>query len=251
MITLSPTPTILALDTSSMTHSLAITRGQEVLFEALARPQNRDSASLLRLVDQGLNYIGLKIGDIERFAVSRGPGAFTSLRVSMAMLKAFALTLDRPLYGLSTLEALAYDAMPWPGVVAAVIDARRGELYVAFYRETDGKIEALSDELLISPEQFYQMCEEEFGDEAVLCVGPALGQYEAKMRAASKTFQFKRMATAPRAAALARIVVEKHLDTLPTVALDALEPVYIRQDDFALPKAFDFNKPEQFRVRNK
>ena len=120
-----PDSLVLALDTATPMQSLALVRGSRVLFEAFIPSQSHEGPGLLSLVDLALHQTGCTLQDIDRFAVSRGPGAFTGLRVSMAMLKSLALTLNKPLYAASSLEAIAFAALPTTAdVLAACIDAR-------------------------------------------------------------------------------------------------------------------------------
>ena len=237
---------VLALDTATPMQSLAIVRGQNILFEASCCSQTKNGPGLLSLVDAALHHCELKIADIDRFVVSRGPGAFTGLRVSMAMLKSLALTLDKPLYAASSLEAIAYDAMPDSAIVAACIDARRGEMYASFHTWKDGKIEALSEELLLKPEDFVAYVESVFPGQNVVCVGPAFPNHSRKISAACPRLVLR--SASPRAAVLARLVLSRYPDSLPDVPLEALEPKYIRMEDFELPKPFDFSQPGQFRA---
>lgn len=72
---------------------------------------------------------------LERIAVTTGPGSFTGLRVGLAFAQGLGLALDRPVAGLSTLAALARDAEADPGqTVWALIDARRGQVYGQAFR---------------------------------------------------------------------------------------------------------------------
>ncbi|MBO5753692.1 MAG: tRNA (adenosine(37)-N6)-threonylcarbamoyltransferase complex dimerization subunit type 1 TsaB [Proteobacteria bacterium] len=236
----------LSLDTATPPQALAITRDHDVLFEAQIRPQTKEGPGLLSLVDAALKHCQLKLEDIDRFVVSRGPGAFTGLRVSMAMLKSMALTLEKPLYAASSLEAIAKDALPSDAIVAAMIDARRGELYVAFYDTQNGQMRALSEELLLKPEDFVAYVEHAFAGKTVVCVGPAFPTYTKKLQALCDKLIIRPAVI--RASALAHLVHEKYgADDAPEIPLEALEPKYIRQEDFALPKPFDFSNPGQFR----
>ncbi|MBR4986118.1 MAG: tRNA (adenosine(37)-N6)-threonylcarbamoyltransferase complex dimerization subunit type 1 TsaB [Proteobacteria bacterium] len=235
----------LSLDTATPVQSLAILNDSEVWFEAFAKTNTKEGPGLLSLVDDALKHCGLKISDIDRFVVSRGPGAFTGLRVSMAMLKSLALTLDRPLYAGSSLDALAIDAMPSATVVAACIDARRGEIYAAFYGMSDGVPVAQSEELLMKPEDLAAYVARVYPGQKILCTGTAFPGYSKKL--AGLTDQLLCRPASPKASVLAKRVVEKYGERVPDVALEALEPKYIRLEDFELPKPFDFSQPGQFR----
>ncbi len=250
MKTPTPNDLTLALDTASPIQSLALTRGHDILFESTSRSVSKDGPGLLSLVDTALKYCHVTIKDVDRLVVSRGPGAFTGLRVSMAMLKSFAMTLDIPLYAGSTLNALARDAQPFAGIIAACIDARRGELYVAFYQQKDGQLVALSDELLQTPSAFTEYVDAHFAGQDILCLGPAFPNYTKKLVSTNARLHFTEMPVAPRAAALAFDALENHPDSMPDTPIEALEPKYIRLEDFVTPKPFDFSQPTQYRHEN-
>ncbi len=236
---------ILAIDTATPTQSLAILRGSRVVFEALANRESKEGPGLLSLVDAALSQCELRIGDIDRFVVSRGPGAFTGVRVSMAMLKSFALTLDRPLYGLSSLDAIARTAVAPFCVTAACIDARRGEIYASFYREVDGRCEQITDELLLRPEAFGELTLKMFPDMPIFCIGTAFPHYGDCLTKINPSLCCRY--AAPSAASLGLNMVEVYEDKLPDQSLESLEPRYIRIEDFATPQPFDFSTPGQFR----
>lgn len=88
---------------------------------------------------------GLAFADLDRIGVTVGPGSFTGLRVGLAFAQGLAAALDRPAVGLSALDALATSAGECPEV-AALIDARRGQVYARFWRgdEPQGPAESLT-----------------------------------------------------------------------------------------------------------
>lgn len=72
---------------------------------------------------------------LDRVGVTVGPGSFTGLRVGLAFAQGLGAALDRPVLGLSTLDALAASAPADDGLVAAAIDARRGQVYLRLFRD--------------------------------------------------------------------------------------------------------------------
>ena len=127
---------ILAIECATSLASAAALRGTRVVAEReVAGGQHVET--LLVLVDGVLEEAGVGLEDVEAFAVSRGPGAFTSLRVGLATIKGLAFGSDRPVAGISTLAALAWEVSerkPSGLPVAALLDARRGDCYAAVYR---------------------------------------------------------------------------------------------------------------------
>jgi tRNA threonylcarbamoyladenosine biosynthesis protein TsaB len=105
--------------------------------------------------------------DIELFAVASGPGSFTGVRVGLASVKAWAEVAERPIVAVSTLAGVAAQApVPSGGMVAAVLDARRSQVYGAVYRRHDnaGDVELVGDEVVGSARDFVsELFERGFG----------------------------------------------------------------------------------------
>ena len=83
--------------------------------------------------------VGLAVDDAAAVAVNLGPGAFTGLRVGLATAQGLATAYRKPLVGCSTFEALVDAAGEWDGLICPFIEARRGEVYAAFYRRREGQ----------------------------------------------------------------------------------------------------------------
>lgn len=122
---------LLALDTAMEACSVALWLDDSVAV-ARRRPMARGQAeALMPMVAEVMAEAGLAYGDLDAFAVTRGPGTFTGLRIGLATARGLALAAARPLIGLTTLEVLAaaVPAAQRGGSVMAAIDARRGEIY--------------------------------------------------------------------------------------------------------------------------
>lgn len=125
---------LLGLDTALAACSVAVTRDGEVL-AAMSEPMLRGHQERLApMVQDTMAAAGLPFSALDRVGVTVGPGSFTGLRVGLAFGKGLGLALGRPCVGVGTLEALAASE-PGPGLNVAVIDARRGQVYLqAFER---------------------------------------------------------------------------------------------------------------------
>ncbi|HIG00455.1 MAG TPA: tRNA (adenosine(37)-N6)-threonylcarbamoyltransferase complex dimerization subunit type 1 TsaB [Myxococcales bacterium] len=131
-------PLCLALETATATASVALLRGERVLAVDQSPDGQHHSETLLPMIDGILSAGGYRLEAIDLFAVSIGPGAFTSLRIGLATLKGLAFGSARPAVAVSTLQALALTAcraLPAlaPGMLVPTLDARRGEVYAAAY----------------------------------------------------------------------------------------------------------------------
>lgn len=129
-------------------------------------------AELLSLMDECLSAGGHGLEEIDCIAVSSGPGSFTGLRVALATAKGLALAGDIALVGVPTLEALAATLVPGWGndaapaaaegaLIAACVDARKGEVYTALFavrapiwREPNPRLQRLAADAAQSPAEF-------------------------------------------------------------------------------------------------
>lgn len=129
-----PAPLVLAVETATATASVALWRGGELLGERGAPEGAPAAAVLLPALDALLGEAALGLDAVDAFAVSVGPGSFTGLRIGVATVKGLAFGTGRPAVAVPTLQALAA-AAPAGGPAAAVLDARRGEVYAAGFEE--------------------------------------------------------------------------------------------------------------------
>ena len=124
-------PLLLALDVAAGPAGAAVLRGERVLGCAVASERAEVVQVVLPLVERALAEAQTSLAEIEAFALSIGPGSFTSLRVGVATLKGLAFGSERPVAAVSSLRALALVAPDPARCVLALLDARRGELYAA------------------------------------------------------------------------------------------------------------------------
>jgi tRNA threonylcarbamoyladenosine biosynthesis protein TsaB len=128
---------VVALDTSSRHGSCALTVDGEVRVLLASDPALPQAARLPAELQQLLAAADVQLEDVDVFAVAVGPGSFTGLRVGIATMQGLAFAGDRPLIGVSALDALAAIARETtidpPMRTATWIDAWRGEVYAAVY----------------------------------------------------------------------------------------------------------------------
>ncbi|WP_043528128.1 tRNA (adenosine(37)-N6)-threonylcarbamoyltransferase complex dimerization subunit type 1 TsaB [Litchfieldella xinjiangensis] len=151
-------PTLLALDASTQACSAALMVHREGRDEVISRfslAPREHTRRLMPMVEELLAEAGIGVSSLDAVAYGRGPGSFTGLRIAAGTAQGLAFGADRPLLGVSTLEALALRANRHHHVrhVLAALDARMGEIYVAAYRCHDDGLERLLDEAVLPPER--------------------------------------------------------------------------------------------------
>lgn len=131
---------ILAIDTTSHGCSVAVTENQHLVAELNFQKHETHSKHLMGIIDNILNISGMDIKDIDGFAVARGPGSFTGLRIGLSTIKGLAFVTGKPIVGVSSLDALAL-SVPWLGMpICTLLDARKNEVYMARYSREEGQL---------------------------------------------------------------------------------------------------------------
>ena len=133
----------LALDTATGVCTVGLVRDGHVLAEYDISVGLTHSEGLMPQVDQMFDRTGIKKEEIDRIAVSIGPGSFTGLRIGLAAAEAMAYAWQCGICGVNTLQAMAWN-IPVGGVVLApVLDAQKGNYYTAFYEWVNGELKEL------------------------------------------------------------------------------------------------------------
>ena len=128
---------ILAIDSSGMTASAALLTEEKVLSEMSVNNKKTHSQTLLPMIETVMNGSGLEFEAIDAIAVAEGPGSFTGLRIGAALAKGLGLSLDVPLIGISTIDALAYEVGPADALICPMIDARHETVWLCIVRLRD------------------------------------------------------------------------------------------------------------------
>jgi tRNA threonylcarbamoyladenosine biosynthesis protein TsaB len=144
----------LALDTSSRIGSLAVLRNSAILGVVSASSEEAYSSRMFRQLEFLLAELHIGLPSIDLYAVDAGPGSFTGLRVGLAAVKGWAEVYGRPIAAVSGLEAVGSEAPVMSGAVAAVVDARRGQVYAAVYIKEGERLAPRIPECVASPEEF-------------------------------------------------------------------------------------------------
>lgn len=141
---------ILGIDTSAVVCSVALVSECKTLFAKTVSEGLTHSETLLPLIKEALEACDLSVSDLDGIAISHGPGSFTGLRIGISAVKGLAISHSIPCIGVSTLEALAMNALEKEGtVICPVMDARRGEFYNGLFHVQDHTLLRLCEDRAI------------------------------------------------------------------------------------------------------
>lgn len=149
-ITVSSEPLILAIDTATRAGSVALARGTKLLHLQTGDKEASHSIDLIATVEAALNTIGAKLREVELFAAASGPGSFTGLRIGIATIKSFAMSVGNPCVGVPTLAATAH-AAGTSICTAALLPAGRGEVFAQMFSVDAGRVRPLDVAAHLSP----------------------------------------------------------------------------------------------------
>lgn len=216
---------ILAFETATEACSVAV-YVDGVVRERHALAPRQHATLALPWADALLDEAGIARAQLDAIAVGIGPGAFTGVRLAVALAQGIALGLDRPVVPVSTLAVLALSGKPAGATrgseLVAAIDARMGEVYLGcFIVDTDGLVAARGAEVLVTPQAAAM-------DVSADAVGIGTGFAAAHGALAARLGLARVQADAlPHAAELA-LLAARAFQRGQAIAADALEPAYLR-----------------------
>ena len=219
---------VLGIDTSTPQTSLAIGTERQIL-AALSIAGTARQESVTPALQQLLTWSGLDLHQVDGVAVGVGPGLFTGLRVGVETAKTLAQVLTIPIVGITSLDALANAVRYTPRRIAAVVDARRGEVFAAVYRSVPGGVVRETDLLVLKPDQLVAELEAVAGE--VLCVGTGAILYRRQLEEVGGRVEFASAASAhPQAQALIELAAPRLLREEHDRLFDVV-PLYLRKSD--------------------
>jgi tRNA threonylcarbamoyladenosine biosynthesis protein TsaB len=148
---------VLSLDSSTEAASIAIIEENRLLGEITFNFEKQHSVILMPMIDNLLSSLHLTVNSLDGFVVSRGPGSFTGLRIGMATIKGLCLGSSKPFVSVSSLDSLAYNLCFAPGIICPILDALRNNVYTRLYTSSKGKLEPLSDYMVISVDELIDL----------------------------------------------------------------------------------------------
>lgn len=145
--------TILTLETSAKSASVAITRDHKLLLHFFHNTGLTHSRTLLKMTEDLLRCGNMSMADIDVVAVANGPGSFTGIRIGVSAAIGLAIGVGCPVCGVSTLEAMAYLPEIDKRIICPVMDARREQVYTASFMNTSGALTRLTADRAMSMDE--------------------------------------------------------------------------------------------------
>ena len=229
---------VLALDTTTRHGSVALVEDGRVVDERGGDPSR---AHVERLPGDILALIaahGLRVQDIDVFAVASGPGSFTGLRIGIATIQGMAMTAGRRIVAVSALEALGHIAAanaPTGTLVAAWMDAHRQDVFAALYRVNEAppygidRLHELEGPTVGRPDAALERWGARFGGVRTLYIGDGADLYaEAIQR--SETSKGSVLPLQPLAGAIGRVAIGRARRN-ETIDPAGVQPLYVRRPD--------------------
>ncbi|ASS76614.1 tRNA (adenosine(37)-N6)-threonylcarbamoyltransferase complex dimerization subunit type 1 TsaB [Tumebacillus algifaecis] len=139
----------LAIDTATQTLSVAVGEKGKLLGEATTQLSRNHSVKMMPLLEGLMSNLDLTPDSLQGIVVGRGPGSYTGVRIAVTAVKAFAMALNIPLVGVSSLDGLARHGELSDALVVPMFDARRKQAYTAFYEQQNGVFEKIAEDRLL------------------------------------------------------------------------------------------------------
>ncbi len=171
---------ILAIDSATPVAGVALLDEDRLIREVFVNYKKTHSETLMPMVDQLLQDCDKSLGDVTALAITVGPGSFTGLRIGLAAVKGLSLATGIPVVAISTLDVLAHNIAFSEALVCPVLNARKQEVYTAFYDNYDYYPHRVSSEMACSPQEYCDLAmikAEEMGKTRIIMLGDGYYPY--------------------------------------------------------------------------
>ena len=219
---------ILGIDTATPQVGCAIGGHEGVLASFHQSRGRRHAEVLVPGIDFVRRQARIELSEISVVAVDTGPGLFTGLRVGVATAKAMASALRVPMIGVSSLDLLAFPVRWTNRLIASVVDARRGEVFYAFYRQVPGGVQRITDRRVGTPTDLAN--ELLATGQEVLAVGDGAIRYRDDLQDLTRIEVCEAGLAYPLASSLVQLAHARALRE-EWVQPWELQPVYLRKAD--------------------
>ena len=220
---------VLAIETATPQTSVAIGTEQGAMASASLSWGPGHGEVLVPSIERLQAWSEVRLSQLGGVAVGIGPGLFTGLRVGVSTARALAHVLGVPVVGIGSLDVLAFAVRHTRSRIGAVIDAKRGEVFYAFYRPVPGGVARETEYAVGSPERLAADLEAS-GEETLLVGGGAL-LYRRALEDAGTGVELGSVARAfPSAEALLELAIPR-FEREEASRPEQVVPLYLRKSD--------------------
>jgi tRNA threonylcarbamoyladenosine biosynthesis protein TsaB len=224
---------ILALDTTTRAGSVAVTENERVITVLEGDGSRTHGERLPAEIATALERAGIARSQVDLLAVAAGPGGFTGLRIGLAVMQGLAMTLNKPVAGVSTLDALAAQVSGADAdVIVPWMDAQRGDVFTTIVE--NGSLLVVEPPVAEHPAVVLEQWRPSLQARRVMFIGDAVTRDRTLIEQAGDGHWQMRTpaALAPQIAALGLRLAQKGLAGLP----HALTPIYVRRPDAVIDR---------------
>ena len=219
------TACILAIETASERCSVALEYNGTVFCDESEQPRGHADL-ILKMVQNVLDEAEISMQALDALAYSKGPGAFTSIRIGISAVQGLALGSGLQVAGASSLEIMAQKFASDEGrVVLAALDARMHEVYFGVYQINNGKAEPLQAEQVAKP---VDITLEEIDISGAICTGSGWQAYAEEMQERFSAFDLEQNPEKYPHARQLLDIAQQHFVNGQLLSADQVLPVYIR-----------------------
>ena len=217
---------ILALDTTSKDCSICLTRNNLILAEYNFISNNDLSANIIKIIEFLLGQLNLDISDIDAFGIGVGPGIFTGIRVGLATIKGLVFDSNKKIVPVNILEAIASVYKKMNNMIVSLIDAKRGQVYVAGYSITNNNLIDFCKPSLIDISQLDKILPK---NQPLVFAGSGVVLYKDYLQNTFKVSNIVNSGFLSRE--IAKITYANNISGNVETNIDNVNPLYIRRTD--------------------
>lgn len=171
---------LLAIDSSGMVASVAVLSEDKLIGEYTINNKKTHSQTLLPMIDEMVQMIGMTLEEIDAIAIAAGPGSFTGLRIGSATAKGLALALNKPILSVPTLEAIAANVYGTTQLLCPIMDARNNQVFVGMYRYEGEQLKTVVDQTVMTVDDLCAKLNE-LGED-VMFLGDGISAYQETLK---------------------------------------------------------------------
>lgn len=215
---------VLGLDTSAYANAIGIVGDGRILADISFETRADTLEKIVTHIDTALKGAGLSLEDIDGFGVGLGPGSWTGIRVGVTVGKTLAFSTGKPVCGVSTLEALAFQAKKSSKLICPIVFAgTKDTVYAGFYRRQDGALVREGEYYVGDLSGLAKMI-----SEPVVLIGTGIDSYLRTIKQARARIDIEAIEDAPRGASVALLALARFQRGESDDVL-SLAPLYLKE----------------------